>query len=60
MPDPKTLRARAQTLRREATKEERRLWYNFLKSYPVQFKRQTVFGRYIVDFTAPEQSWPWS
>ena len=32
------------------TKEERHLWYDFLKSYPVQFRRQQVFGGYIVDF----------
>ena len=40
----------AQALRRNATKEERRLWYDFLKVYPVQFRRQVVFGRYILDF----------
>lgn len=32
------------------TKEERHLWYDFLKSYPVQFKRQYSIGAYIVDF----------
>ena len=32
------------------TKEERHLWYDFLKNYPVQFRRQQVFGNYIVDF----------
>jgi len=32
------------------TKEERHLWYDFLKSYPVQFKRQVPFENYIVDF----------
>ncbi len=47
-------RKRAQTLRREATKEERHLWYDFLKSYPIQFKRQAVFGNYIVDFYCPQ------
>ena len=40
----------AQALRRNATKEERRLWYDFLRAYPVQFRRQVVFGRYILDF----------
>lgn len=43
-------RQRAQTLRKEMTKEERHLWYDFLKSYPVQFKRQYTLGVYIVDF----------
>ena len=32
------------------TKEERRLWYDFLKNYPVKFYRQRVIGKYIVDF----------
>jgi very-short-patch-repair endonuclease len=32
------------------TKEERRLWFDFLKTYPVQFNRQKVIGNYIVDF----------
>ena len=41
---------RSQHLRRNMTKEERHLWYDFLKGYPVQFKRQVPFGNYIVDF----------
>ena len=32
------------------TKEERHLWYDFLRTYPVRFLRQKVFGKYIVDF----------
>lgn len=40
----------AQQLRRTMTKEERHLWYDFLKSYPVQFRRQYSVGTYIVDF----------
>ena len=32
------------------TPEERRLWYCFLKTYPVRFHRQYVIDRYIVDF----------
>ena len=44
------IRQRAQTLRKNMTKEERRLWYDFLKTYPIQFKRQFVIGNYIVDF----------
>jgi very-short-patch-repair endonuclease len=41
---------KAQKLRREMTKEERRLWYDFLKNLPVSVKRQKVIGNYIVDF----------
>ena len=40
----------AQTLRKNQTKEENHLWYDFLKTYPVQFKRQYPVGPYYVDF----------
>ena len=40
----------SQKLRKEMTGEERHLWYDFLRSYPVQFKRQQPIGNYIVDF----------
>ncbi len=32
------------------TKEERHLWYDFLRSYPIRFLRQKVIDNYIVDF----------
>ena len=44
------IRQRAQTLRKNMAKEERHLWYDFLKAYPIQFKRQYPIGNYIVDF----------
>ena len=40
----------AKQLRREMTKEERHLWYDFLRSYPIRFSRQKVLGKYIADF----------
>ena len=40
----------AKRLRREMTKEERHLWYDFLRQYPVRFYRQKVLGKYIADF----------
>ncbi len=40
----------ARKLRRKMTKEERHLWYDFLKSLPVTVHRQKVLGNYIVDF----------
>ena len=43
-------RKNAQKLRREMTKEERRLWYDFLKRLPITVNRQKVIGHYIVDF----------
>ena len=48
--EQKELRRRSQELRKQMTKEERHLWYDFLKTYPVQFKRQYSIGTYIVDF----------
>ena len=39
-----------QELRKNPTKEEARLWYQFLRKYSVQFRRQCQFGSYIVDF----------
>ena len=41
-------------LRKEMTKEERHLWYDFLRSYPVRFSRQKVLGKYIADFYSAE------
>lgn len=32
------------------TKEERHLWYDFLKTLPITVNRQKVIGNYIVDF----------
>ena len=40
----------AKHLRKEMTKEERHLWYDYLRTYPVRFDRQKVLGAYIVDF----------
>ena len=37
-------------LRSDMTKEERKLWYDFLRKLPVRFRRQVPFGKYIVDF----------
>ena len=48
--EQKELRKRSQELRRQMTREERHLWYDFLKTYPVQFKRQYSVGPYFVDF----------
>ena len=46
----KNLVPNAKQLRKEMTKEERHLWYDFLRDYPVKFLRQKIFGSYIVDF----------
>lgn len=50
------LTTNAQRLRREMTKEERHLWYDFLKRLPFKFNRQKVIKKYIVDFYCAEAS----
>ena len=40
----------AKNLRKNMTKEERHLWYDFLRNYPLRFVRQKIMGKYIVDF----------
>lgn len=47
---PYYIKGLSQQLRREATREENHLWYDFLRTYPVQFRRQVPFDRYILDF----------
>ena len=49
-----SLKGFSQRLRREMTKEERRLWYDFLKLLPLTVNRQKVIGKYIVDFYCSE------
>ena len=44
----------ARTLRKNMTKEERHLWYDFLKPLSVMVHRQKVIGEYIVDFYIAE------
>ena len=44
----------SQKLRKNTTKEERHLWYDFLRAYPVRFSRQKVLGKYIADFYSAE------
>ncbi len=48
------LTSNAKSLRKNMTKEERHLWYDFLKELPVTVHRQKVIGQYIVDFYIAE------
>lgn len=41
---------RARELRREMTRHERRLWYDFLRLYPVKIYRQRTISGFIADF----------
>ncbi len=40
----------ARNLRKNMTKEDRHLWYDFLRTYPVKVLRQKPIGNYVVDF----------
>jgi len=40
----------AKMLRKNLTPWERKLWYEFLSTYPVRFQRQKAIGNYIADF----------
>ena len=40
----------AKELRKNMTKEEKQLWYDFLRDYPIKFMRQKPLGPYIADF----------
>lgn len=44
----------ARELRNNMTYEERKLWYQFLRSCHIRFLRQKVIGNYIVDFYSPK------
>ena len=50
MEQNQNLKKNAQELRKNQTKEESLLWYNFLSKYPCRFRRQYVIGSYIADF----------
>ena len=41
---------RAKDLRKNMTRHERHLWYDFLKSYPIPFQRQKTIKSFIADF----------
>ena len=43
----------SQTLRKNMTAEERKLWYCFLRFLPTTIKRQKIIGRYVADFYIP-------
>ena len=46
----KTLVPNARELRKSMTREERHLWYDFLRNHSARFTRQKILGQYIVDF----------
>ena len=50
LPYQEKLIPRARELRKKATKQENHLWYDYLKDYPIRFKRQKPISSFIVDF----------
>ena len=50
IPYRKDLTQRAQSLRRDPTPAEKKLWYEFLRDLPQKFTRQKPLGRYVADF----------
>jgi len=54
LPRDKALKARSCELRTNATRQENRLWYDFLRCCKPRFTRQRIIGKYIVDFYCHE------
>lgn len=44
----------ARRLRREMTPQEKTLWYQFLRSYPVKIYKQRIIESFVVDFYCAE------
>ena len=40
----------AKELRRNMTRQEKHLWYDFLRQYPVKIYRQRIIDHFIADF----------
>ncbi|MDD7157613.1 MAG: DUF559 domain-containing protein [Firmicutes bacterium] len=40
----------AKNLRHNMTRQERHLWYDFLRGYPVKIYKQRIIENYVVDF----------
>ena len=50
LPRNKKLKGISSSLRKNATPEENKLWYEFLRTYSVRVNRQRIIGDYIADF----------
>ncbi len=44
------LLSQARELRRDMTPQERKLWYLFLRKYPVKVYKQRIIDSFVVDF----------
>lgn len=50
LPYRRMLIPRAKELRKNATPQEDKLWYRYLKDYPIRFQRQKAIDTFIADF----------
>ena len=50
IPYRRDLKRPSQSLRRDPSSAERKLWYEFLRLLPTKFTRQKPLGTYIADF----------
>jgi len=50
IPKNNAMLPQARELRRDMTPQERKLWYMFLRKYPVKIYKQRIIDSFIVDF----------
>ena len=55
IPYRRDLKQRSQSLRRDPSPAERKLWFEFLRDLPVKFTRQKPLASYIADFYCASQ-----
>ena len=55
LPYNRKFKPRAQELRKNATPQENKLWYEFLRRHDCPFTRQKTIDNYIVDFLCPSK-----
>jgi very-short-patch-repair endonuclease len=56
LPYDKSLIPLAKALRKNMTPQEKKLWYEFLKEYPIRFQRQKAIAITSQIFSAQAQS----
>lgn len=50
VPKNSAMLSRARELRREMTPQETKLWYQFLRRYPIKIYKQRIIESFVVDF----------
>ena len=50
VPKDSRMLSRARELRREMTPQENKLWYQFLRHYPIKIYKQRIIESFIADF----------